>query len=130
MNYQDYKILIDNLNKGSKNAKVSVPATKGGDKAKSQMEFVIKSMFSDYVTEFKFLDNRKFKFDFYIPSARTGIEYDGMFSAKSRHLTVTGFSKDCEKTNLAQLNGYKVLRYTQLTYSDLQKDLELLKSKL
>lgn len=81
-----------------------------------------------YQKEFKFLENRKFRFDYYfeIGDKKIGVEYDGLFSQKSRHTTVTGFTKDCEKLNLAQLNGYIVLRYTALNIKDFYNDLEKL----
>lgn len=78
------------------------------------------------VTEHKFLDNRRFKFDFAIPDRMIGIEYEGTMSRKSRHTTVTGYSKDCEKYNLASINGWTVLRYTALNYGDVERDLKQL----
>jgi hypothetical protein len=53
-----------------------------------------------------------------------GIEYEGVFSEKSRHTTVAGFSEDCRKYNLAIANGWRVLRYTALNYLELYTDLE------
>lgn len=76
--------------------------------------------------EFKFLEKRKFKFDWYIPELRTGIEYEGIMSKKSRHTGVVGFSKDCEKYNLAQIYNYTVLRFTVINYTDLEKHLDML----
>lgn len=83
-----------------------------------------------YVEELQFDEVRKFKFDWAIPSLKIGIEYEGLFSKKSRHTTIDGFSTDCEKYNLAQINGWKVLRYTALNYTDLERDLKNLISKL
>jgi len=37
-----------------------------------------------------------------------------------------GYSKDCEKYNLAILNGWKVLRYTAVNFGNLEKDLNKL----
>ncbi len=74
--------------------------------------------------EFKFDENRKFRFDIYIEQngKKIGIEYDGINSKKSRHTSITGFSKDQEKTNLAASNGIFVLRYTVLNYKSMIKD--------
>lgn len=93
---------------------------------KKDIEFYLISTGLNYSTEFKFLSDRKFRFDFYLPDFCTGIEYEGIISAKARHTSVTGFTKDCEKYNLAQLNGYKVLRYTALNVKDLIRDVEFL----
>jgi len=85
---------------------------------KRAIEEAIKKLYprykQDYFKEFCFSDNRKFRFDFYIPELKLGIEYDGLFSKKSRHTTPAGFSKDCEKMNLATILGFKTLRYTSI----------------
>lgn len=90
----------------------------------TNIEDTLISLRINYLKEFKFLPDRRFRFDFYLPDYRTGIEYDGMFSHKSRHLTVTGFTRDCTKTNLAQLAGYRILRYTALNVSEIENDLK------
>lgn len=78
------------------------------------------------VAEHKFLENRRFRFDWAIPDLKIGIEYEGLFSGKSRHTTPKGFTGDCEKYNLAAMNGWKVLRYTALNYGQISKDIEQL----
>lgn len=77
----------------------------------------------DYVEELEFHHQRKFRFDWAIPSVKLAIEYEGVFSKKSRHTTISGYTTDCEKYNLAQLEGWKVLRYTAKNYNDLKNDL-------
>lgn len=87
----------------------------------------LKDMFKDTIAEYKFLDNRKFKFDWFIPSMNCGIEYEGLFCSRSRHTTLSGYSKDCEKYTLASLNGLKVIRITAMTsWADLKGYLDLL----
>lgn len=88
------------------------------------IEHFIKSSGLEFEKEFKFSADRKFKFDYAIPLLKIGLEYEGLMSAKSRHTTATGYSKDCEKYNLAQIEGWKVLRYTALNYTQLEKDLQ------
>jgi hypothetical protein len=51
------------------------------------------------------------------------IEFEGIMSEKSRHTTKTGYSKDTEKYNLAAINDWIVLRYTVLTYGNLERDI-------
>lgn len=83
-----------------------------------------------FVTEHRFHDKRRFRFDIALLEQKIAIEYEGIMSAKSRHTSVTGFTKDCEKYNLATVNGWRVLRYTQLNYGQAVKDIkELLTSK-
>ena len=77
----------------------------------------------DYVTEHQFDHKRKYRFDWAIPSLMIAIEFEGIMSEKSRHTTKTGYSKDTEKYNLAAISGWIVLRYTVLTYGNLERDL-------
>jgi hypothetical protein len=79
-----------------------------------------------FVNEHKFSESRKFRFDIAIIDKKIGIEYEGLMSAKSRHTTMTGFTNDTSKYNLAQLEGWKVLRYTALNYKQFVEDLKLL----
>ncbi len=92
--------------------------------AKDYMEQELKDSKLPYVRELRFSKKRRFRFDWAIQTVicKIGIEYDGIFAAKSRHTTVTGFSKDQEKTNLAQAEGWVVLRYSPLNYKNMMED--------
>lgn len=90
------------------------------------IRIAIKEVFGVFEEEYKFSD-RKFKFDFCITDHMIAIEYEGIQSAKSRHTSITGYSKDCEKYNLAQILGWRVLRYTTLNYTQLYDDLKKIK---
>lgn len=79
-----------------------------------------------YKKEFLFVPNRKFRADFAIPSLKILIEYEGVFSRKSRHTTVSGYSKDCQKYNFAAKLGYRVLRYTAKNYTEFLDDLKII----
>lgn len=74
--------------------------------------------------EHRFHPARKFRFDFAIEALKIGIEYEGINSTKSRHTTVTGYSTDTDKYNLAQSCGWKVLRFTALNYKTIIQVLE------
>ena len=80
----------------------------------------------EYCEEFEFHHKRLFRFDWSIPSLKIAIEYEGIFSKKSGHTTISGYTKDCTKYNLAAIEGWKVLRYTAKNYSDLGNDLDIL----
>ncbi|MBD0822623.1 hypothetical protein ICJ85_01195 [Aestuariibaculum marinum] len=84
---------------------------------------------SEVVEELKFSEERKFRFDWAIPDLKIAIEYEGLFSGKSRHTTKSGFSRDTEKYNLAAIEGWIVLRYTAKTYKNLNRDLKKLLKK-
>lgn len=102
-----------------KNKSTSTKKNGDGSKAKSEIEMVLKHGGYDYVKELKFHPSRKWRFDFAIESLRIAIEYEGIMSEKSRHTTISGMSRDCEKYNTAQLLGWKVLRFTALNYKNL-----------
>ena len=74
--------------------------------------------------EYQFAKPRKFRFDIALPKEMIAIEYEGINSSKSRHTTITGYTKDCEKYNLATMNGWKVFRYTALNYKEVEKLIE------
>jgi very-short-patch-repair endonuclease len=77
--------------------------------------------------EFKFNPKRKWKFDYYIPELKLGIEVEGgtyketwyrdkktgelKHHVGGRHNTGEGFLEDCEKYNSATVLGFKILRF-------------------
>jgi hypothetical protein len=77
----------------------------------------------DFVQELVFSTKRKFRFDIAILHLKIAVEYEGLNSAKSGHTTITGYTSDCTKYNLAQKEGWKVLRYTMINYKDFPSDL-------
>ncbi len=105
-------------------AKLKIPNAKA--KGLQAIERVLKASNIEYVTEYKFDAHRKFRFDVFMPSLKCGIEYEGIFSTKSRHTSLGGYSTDIEKYNLCQLNGLKVLRYTAMNYKNFVEDLKRL----
>lgn len=62
--------------------------------------------------EYKFLEKRKFRFDIAIPELKIAIEFEGGVFSKGRHIRASGYIKDCQKYNLAVVNGWRLLRYT------------------
>lgn len=65
-----------------------------------------------YETEYRFHGQRRWRFDLALHHHRVAVEYEGIHSAKSRHTSVTGYAKDCQKYNEAQILGWLVLRFT------------------
>lgn len=62
--------------------------------------------------EYRFHPGRKWRFDIAFPQRKIAIEYEGIMTGKSRHTTITGFARDCEKYNEAVIAGWRVLRFT------------------
>jgi hypothetical protein len=89
----------------------------------SQMKLWCTALGYKWVAELQFAPPRKFRFDIAIPSKMIAIEYEGLNSEKSGHTTITGYSSDTEKYNLANDLGWKVYRYTVLNFENMINDL-------
>jgi hypothetical protein len=68
--------------------------------------------------EYKFCDNRGWRFDYCWPSIKVALEFEGgIFMAKSGHTNVAGYNRDTEKYNRAAILGWRVIRVTALNYT-------------
>lgn len=113
-----------NLNEQKKAVKVEKSSLEKSSIEKALFVLHYEEKVPQYVREYVFHPKRKFRFDWAIPELKIAIEYEGLFSEKSGHTTVTGYTKDCEKYNQAALLGWKVLRYTALNYKQLYRDID------
>ncbi|HEX7355272.1 MAG TPA: hypothetical protein VF288_10620 [Mycobacteriales bacterium] len=66
----------------------------------------------DPVREHRFHPARRFRFDFAWPDRMIAIEVDGGSWAAGRHTTGVGFERDCTKSCLAAIAGWRVLHVT------------------
>lgn len=66
----------------------------------------------NHVTEYKFLHDRRFRFDIAIPDKMIAVEFEGGVFTNGRHTRGKGYSNDIKKYNLAVLHGWKLLRYS------------------
>lgn len=64
------------------------------------------------VREYKFVHDRRFRFDIAIPEHKIAIEFEGGVWTKGRHTRGKGYISDTKKYNLAVMNGWELLRYT------------------
>lgn len=108
--------------------KVVIPKEIG--KYKLHIISVLKKSGLQFQEEFRFDEVRKFRFDWAIEELKLGIEYEGIFSEKSGHTTISGYTKDVTKYNLATKLGWQILRYTADNYLDIENDLKLLIEKV
>lgn len=100
-----------------------------GNSQKAHIEFMLKLLKLDFVKEHKFIEDRKYQIDFAVIDKKIAIEYEGIFmedKGKSGHTSVMGYTSNCDKYNLALVNGWKVLRYTAINYMNVYGDLEKL----
>lgn len=98
------------------------------DRSINKKNFALKAEFFGYEVEpeFQFLKNRKFRADWKVSKSEKSvlIEYEGINANKARHTSITGYTNDCEKYNLAQIHGHKILRYTVINFCNVFEDLE------
>ncbi len=81
-------------------------------KLEALLSFQLKALGFKPEREYKFDKKRRWRFDFAFPNKKIGIECEGAVFSGGRHTRGTGFTKDCEKYNMAVELGWKVLRYT------------------
>lgn len=103
------------------------------NKAKDWIDFNLQVWCNDQLLllerEYRFHEERKWRFDWAIPELKIAIEYEGIHSAKSRHTTKKGYAGDIEKYNAATGLSWRILRYTAGDYKILLKDIETLKNQ-
>jgi very-short-patch-repair endonuclease len=86
---------------------------KGKKPAQKFLELWSEQAGATLVPEYKFLEDRKFRFDFALPKYRLAIEIDGgVFGMRGRHIRPLGFQKDAEKGRRACEAGWRVWHFT------------------
>jgi len=78
----------------------------------NNLSTIFKVLNLEPVKEYKFHSSRKWRFDYAFIDQRVAVEYEGIFSTKSRHLNLTGYMKDCEKYSEAAILGWRIIRIT------------------
>lgn len=62
--------------------------------------------------EYRFDDNRRWRFDFAWPDCRVAVEVNGGEWSAGRHNRAGGMAADYEKLNAAVIAGWRVLQFT------------------
>lgn len=106
-----------------------VKPPKNDHKGLLHIKSVLQKLNIPYIEELKFCKTRRFRFDIAIPIINLAVEFEGIMAGKSRHTTVTGYTKDCEKYNLAICEGWSVLRYTIMNYTQVENDIKCIIEK-
>ena len=86
-------------------------------------EKLVKQKFKvDIVSEFKFLEERKFRFDYAIPDLKIAIEQEGGVYTRGAHGSISGILRDIEKyddaQSLAERLREKVLPSVNMPWED------------
>lgn len=84
---------------------------------------------SGWIPEYKFLEDRKFRFDFANIELKIAIEIEGGCWVGGWHNRGSGYIKDMEKYNLATVMGWKVLRYSTRQKNEMIRDIKILIKK-
>ncbi len=93
--------------------KIKLPAKKKRKpKLLKEIEIFLTAQGIPFELEYRFMDSRKFRFDVAIVEHKIAIEYEGLFSEKSRHTTHGGYMRDMVKYNEATMRGWRILRYS------------------
>jgi len=90
-----------------------------------QLCLYLDSMGIEHCREYIFHPTRKWRFDISIPSRKIAIEYHGHTGFRqggaSGHSTIKGLSNDCEKSNHAQILGWKIFAFTALHFRERER---------
>jgi hypothetical protein len=70
------------------------------------------------MTEYKFCETRRWRFDYCWPEKAIAVEIEGGIWSRGRHTRGAGYLKDMEKYNMAAKLGYRVFRFTPKQYED------------
>ena len=83
--------------------------------AKSDLEdifaFQLDALGIDYVRQYRAIKGRQFAFDFAFLDKRLLVEINGGTYTVGAHSTGKGIARDYEKSNLAQLQGWRCLAF-------------------
>lgn len=66
----------------------------------------------EHEREYKFLHDRRFRFDIALPKNKIAIEFEGGIFTNGAHTRGKHYASDAKKYNLAVMHGWKLLRYT------------------
>lgn len=93
----------------------ALPAKRKPDKAKDfagQIAAALNMLGIGCEREYRFIRDRRFRFDIALPGYKIAIEFEGGIFTGGRHTRSKGYANDAKKYNLATMHGWKLLRYT------------------
>ena len=79
----------------------------------------IKAWEADYQERYaKSKRSKRYRLDFAHPDSRTGVEIQGGVYNRGRHVTGSGYERDCRKYNLAYTSGWTIFLLTSQMAKD------------
>jgi hypothetical protein len=115
---QNFRLPVKSFQEPGKNKQVFKARSKAKDWLNWNLPYWCNENAVSLELEFQFHPHRKWKFDWAIPSLKIAVEYEGIFSAKSRHTTMHGYNADTDKYNAAAAMGWRVIRLTAKNYTN------------
>jgi hypothetical protein len=76
------------------------------------LEKHLKELKLDFISEFQFHPNRKWRFDLLLKDGKTAIEIEGGIWSEGRHNRGQGYQEDLDKYNEAAKMGFRVYRFS------------------
>ncbi len=73
---------------------------------------VAKKYSLELLKEYKFIENRRFRFDYAFTGIKLALEIEGGIYVGGRHVRGVGYTRDVVKYNYAMVRNWKVLRVT------------------
>ncbi len=83
---------------------------------------ILKSICIGWMPEYKFMSERKFKFDYGHLKLKIAIEIEGGIYTGTGHAKIGKYLSDMEKYNLAALRGWIILRYAYGQEGNIKSD--------
>jgi len=89
-------------------------STQKGKRVSLEDEFayILEMSHIPYERQYRAIPNRRFRYDFFIPPDVLVEIQGGIYQYNPSHTSASGIRRDCEKVNLAGVNGYKILLFT------------------
>jgi hypothetical protein len=88
----------------------------GSSLERALMTYIIALKLSVPIREYKFDDERKFRFDFAWPHLMIAVECEGISRFKNLssqgHTSIDGYERNCQKYNLGTEQGWRIYRVT------------------
>jgi hypothetical protein len=79
---------------------------------------VIRKEFPGAISEYRFHEKRKWRFDYAWPEKMIALEYEGGIFTRGGHVRGAHYDSDCEKYNTAAILGWVVIRVTPVMLRD------------
>lgn len=83
---------------------------------------ILKSLCVGWIPEYKFMSERKFRFDYGHLKFKIAVEMEGGIYTGTGHVKIGKYLSDMEKYNLATLRGWMVLRYAYGQENNIKDD--------